>query len=111
MILHNARGSGRTTRMLWAAAQAAQHKQVCVVANTNSQLQELERYAHRLFSPNILQNMKFVAVFHTGMEWTSDMRVVRLGQGEKDLYVDHRVYEAKLEGLQNLITGATKYDL
>ena len=105
------RGSGRTTRMLWAAAQAAQHDVVYVVGNTHTQVQELEYYSRTLFSAQIIHNMRFVGVYYTGMAWTSDMKVVNIGQGTNNVFVDHWVYEAKLEGLRNLIDGATKYDL
>jgi len=105
------RGTGRTTRMLWAAAQAAQHGIVYVVGNTHTQVLELTHYASALFSAQIIHNMRFVGVYNTGMAWTSDMKVVRIGQGTNNVFVDHWVYEAKLEGLRNLIDGATKYDL
>lgn len=111
MTVNTKRGTGRTTRMLWAAAQTAQFDVVYVVGNTSSQVRELARYALELFSAEILANMRFVAVYATGMAWTSDLKVVRIGQGTHNVFVDHWVYESKLEGLRNLVAGATKYDL
>lgn len=108
--LEKGRNTGRTTRMLFAAAQHATHNgQTFILMHSAGEVAGAYRYLKSVFQPHILEKLVIRSATASDCVWldlgTPDMRGLK---GE--LFVDHHVYAERLQGINKLLEGFHKYD-
>lgn len=109
--LEGNRGSGRTTRMLFAAVQQAvlTGERVYIVVHNQDMLNHCGNLLNTLFKYTAIERITIIEASSTGAV-VNNNGVVVLGVKPELVFVDHHVYYNLLQGVNPLIEGFHKYD-
>ena len=109
--IYGVRGSGRTTRMVFAAIQQAYitGERVWIVSHDSAGVAYIKSIISKIIGENPHIRVTLTTINSSGVVVNSQ-GVVVLGVKPDLVYVDHWVYTTLLQNIHPLLKGLVKYD-
>jgi len=108
--LDKGRNTGRTERMLFAAAQHALYNgQTIVLMHNTVAISTAYQYLRGVFKQTVIDQLVFRHPSSGDCEWL-DMGTPIIRGLRGAIFVDHHVYAERLHGINKLLEGFHKYD-